>query len=51
MTTNPLDPSFWEALGVTPIVINPEDSQSVEDGLAELTLIITEIIEQKEEEQ
>jgi hypothetical protein len=33
---NLLEPSFWEALGVTPIVIDTSTSESLETGLAEV---------------
>ncbi|MBW4451068.1 MAG: hypothetical protein KME38_30725 [Spirirestis rafaelensis WJT71-NPBG6] len=42
MTNNPLDLSYWKALGVTAITINVEDSQSLDDALQRITQIITD---------
>jgi hypothetical protein len=30
-----LDPAYWESLGITPIVIDPEDEESVAAGVEE----------------
>lgn len=51
MNNNPSDPKYWEALGITPIVINPDNDKSVDDGFAELTKAITEIVQPKEPER
>lgn len=39
-----LDPNFWSALGMTPIVIDPDDDSSVQQGAADIAQQITDFI-------
>jgi len=34
---SPLDPAFWQALGIEPIVINPNDPSDVAAGMDAIT--------------
>ncbi|AFY31620.1 hypothetical protein [Calothrix sp. PCC 7507] len=48
--SNPLNPEFWLSLGITPVVIDPDDSESVEQGLEQITQIIRNVADELEGE-
>jgi len=41
----PLDPDFWQAMGITPIVIDSTDSNSVSQGMNAITQAIVNATE------
>lgn len=51
MSTNPLEPAFWEALGIQPVIIDPEDSESIEGGFKEVAQRIIDYVEEIVEEE
>ncbi|MCV3215110.1 hypothetical protein OGM63_16585 [Plectonema radiosum NIES-515] len=37
---NPLEPSFWESMGITPIVIDNSSDETIQVGLDQLMELI-----------
>lgn len=44
------NPDFWREFGIEPIIIDPEDDESIAEGLEAITQIIDEEIEETTEE-
>ncbi|WP_375497081.1 hypothetical protein [uncultured Nostoc sp.] len=43
------DPTYWESLGIKPIVIDPESEESVSAGFEEITQRIREAVSEIQE--